>query len=90
MKKIWTNIKQFFCDLYKKYKEYREQKRYQRIINESYRIYQVKEVKGEVWITYGGEPVVSSSLLKYDFLETLKELREKYAANKVWHEHIKI
>lgn len=45
-------------------------------------LFQIKEKCGEIWITYGGFPVVPESLLKEPVLETLLKIRELYVKSK--------
>lgn len=39
-------------------------------------IFQVQEHRGELWLTFNGNPIIPASFLKYDILETLGKIRE--------------
>ena len=44
-------------------------------------LYQIAEHNGALWLTYGGAPVIPTSLLNKDAIVVLQELRETYVTD---------
>lgn len=44
-------------------------------------LYQLAEHNGELWLTYGGAPVIPTSLLNKDAIVVLQGLRDTYVSD---------
>lgn len=49
-----------------------------RLAEQAERIYQIREMNGQLWLTYDGCPVIPSTMLKTDIVATLNVIRNLY------------
>lgn len=64
-------------------REQQKERRRQKLTYMAEDLLQVTELDSQLWLTYGGAPVIPSDMLKEDIISTIEKLRELYIKRKI-------
>ena len=64
--------------IFERYKKSKTESNHEAVVRNSQRLFQLKEYKGEIWLTFGGELVCPSSMLNEDPVKAVCTMRDLY------------
>lgn len=65
-------------NILERYNNRMNERRKKQLQLQSCETYQIKELKGELWLTYNGSPVLPASMINGDIVTRIDELRKKF------------